>query len=993
VSNVSVAYSDEPAPVCASQGETVSGTATHHLGLGRVLSAALRLGEGEAGGILTLQDEVFQPLVLQGDRSAPWLDGLNIPALEVGIGEAVVFCGSPDLERCFTSDAGDECHDIGYLAAVGFGEAASGRDAGMVTGLIWLASSQAAHPDASALAGLVDLAGAAAALVASEQAVMRTGTALLNSEKQSEHFDYVTELAGVGGWEIDPQAETVYWTEQSCRIHDAPPNFAPTLEQWFNLCEDDYRKSQRTAYREAVSTGAGWKMDLPIRTFTGRSIWVASVCQPIFNDDGTVRLVGSIMDVSAKKQAETEIDRSQRLYRSTLNALSEGILVADRDGLLRWHNGAAETIFECNTIYEGMTHLEDIPCVMEHADKVHFTACQHELGDCSLLIALLNSRESFSLTLQIRVGEGLQRKWVRCRSEPLISREDDSFVGLVISVEDITEMKRNEDILNEAFEAIPNGFAVFDQDDCLVMANKAYRGTFMAGKLPSGSEQCTYRDLLESNLKVGRYPDAPEVAEERDAWVESRVSDPFVHAPSHLDRLDDQRWIQTNSMITPSSYRIDYFSNVSEIKKQGAILEAVFEHFPGGVALFDPQYKLSLVNAGMKTLLDIDDDFMKSDITLSAMISRNASREGLSGETLKRAVDRTVARFSQDEIVVYERHLLNGTVHEIKAIPLPDGGLLTTLDDITDRKQMEQRLRDREKRAVEKSAGLENTFANMKQGVSVFDQDGRLQIWNRKYIDIFEKPEDEVRQGVTITEILQGEKDRGHFDADIDEHVRKLRERLKAGEVVRTYFRRKHGRVICCLQSPMPDGGWIGTQDEVGEQDKDYKTYQKMTNVDPLTGLADQTWLLEDVGTAISNLRVKGGASALMVVSIGLANELENGAEAKWEEPLVNIFTHRIHECIRPTDLLARLSDGRFAVLYPKLMNDAEALRSMARRILTFLEEPFVLNGAKQAPLVRIGMVQLSGEAGTAETSLAKACELAEQASDEEQSGYVIGSV
>ena len=788
----------------------------------------------------------------------------------------------------------------------------------------------------------------------------------------TEHFEYVTELAGVGGWEIDPSTTKVTWTEQTCRIHDAPVGYAPSLEEWFNLCEQSAQQSLRVAYREACRSGTGWRMDLRVKTSTGRRIWVSSLCQPVYQSDGSIKLVGSIMDVSSRKAAELEIDRTQRLYRSTLNALSEAILVTDKDGIVRWHNGAAEEILDCETIYENMTHLSDVVCDLQPADLIAIGRAGVLETDASLLTALLAAKQTRELTLQVRVGDQRALKWVKCRSEPLASREEGEFVGMVISLEDITELKRSEDILNEAFEAVPNGFAVFDQDDRLVMANSAYRSVLMEGRLPDAGKD-TYRDLLRRNLEKGRFVNAPVETEARHEWLERRLSDYLTPAAGYLELLDDGRWIQSSSRITPSSYRADFFSDVSEIKNHGAVLEAVFENLPGGVALFDKDRNLTMFNSGIRQLLDMDDAFIKSRPTLRSMIARNAAREGLSGAQLEQAVDRTIARFSNVPKVVYERTLKDGTVHEIRVVALPDGGLLTALDDITLRKQQEQQLKQSERQAQRKSSELELALANMEQGISVFDSQCRLQVWNQKYVDIFRKDASEIYRGVPFAELLEAERRRGDFDGDVEAHIEDLRQRLASGEVVRAYFRLSSGRLICSIHAPMPGGGWIGTHDEVEEDDPEYQAHRKKRQIDPVTGEANEALFLEDAELVLNGIQVRGGHGALMVISPGYGSAYDRGEQRPLDDRSAYIMGRRIRECVRPTDLVARLRDGRFAVLYPSISGDREALTSIAGRMLDLLDAPFVIDGEKHLPATHIGLVRIDRQTKSVRTAIADA--------------------
>ncbi|WP_417668883.1 PAS-domain containing protein [Roseibium sp.] len=981
------AFSDGEAGGFLSHDETVALSPSCLIGLEGVITTAMNVYCGDCGGLFHGDGAAVVPVLMAGEKAADWFaDPAFLKSLQCAVDD--LKRKDPALVLTLPGTGNDGAFAVvqSFFPDTGAGAPPGGH---WVFALAFDASHAHGDLPKEELGQFTHIVRNGVEAGLAEMAAQRR---LARSEAQAEHFEYFTELAGVGGWEIDPESQRVQWTEQTCRIHDAPAGYAPSLEEWFNMCDPAYRDSLQLAYREALKTGTGWKMDLRIRTTTGRNIWVSSVCQPVFEAEGRVRLVGSLMDVSAKRAGEQEIDRSQRLYRSTLNALSEAILVADKDGIVRWHNGAAETILECQTLYENMTHLGDIECFVQPADvpALGIPAGEDEYGDYSLLLGLLHAKQTRSVSLQVKVGAEKVRKWVKCRSEPLVSRDDGAFVGLVISVEDITQMKRNEDILNEAFEAIPNGFAVYDEDDRMVMANGAYRATYMAGKRISDAPE-TYSELLRRNLSSGRFEGLKEKSSVWDNWVDERVSDFLNGACSHIDLLDDNRWIQTSSRITPSSYRADYFADVTDIKNHGAILEAVFESYPGGVALFDGESKLTRLNGAMSVMLDIDEGFLNSAPTLSCMIARNARREGLDGELLKQAVARTVARFSQEKNVVYERKLKDGTVHEIKAIPMPDGGLLTILDDITIRKQYEDSLRDKERQARAKSEELELTFANMEQGISVFDGNGRLQFWNQKYVDVFRKPAGDVYSGVSIRELLEKEAARGDFEGDIDQHLADLRERLDGGEVVNSYFRLHTGRLICCTQAPLPGGGWIGTQVEADEDDPNYRVFQRRSQIDPLTGDANESWLLDDAEEVVSDLRLKGGAAALMVLSVGYVDEA-NALKGPLDDRATLIVAYRLRECIRPSDLLARLDDGRFAVLYRKVSEDQTALSSIASRVLDLLDAPLLLDGEKRDPGNYLGIVRLSAETESVAEVLSEAKACARTAMADGKSSFVLGS-
>src|ERR1035438_1798537 len=91
---------------------------------------------------------------------------------------------------------------------------------------------------------------------------------------------------------------------------------------------------------------------------------------------------------------------------------------------------------------------------------------------------------------------------------------------------------------------------------------------------------------------------------------------------------------------------------------------------------------------------------------------------------------------------LFERTRPDGTVLEIRGTPIKSGGSIRTFMDITARHTAEKQLLDSERQAQEKSATLELTLAHMSQGISMFDADGQLMVWNDRFGDMYSLPPD-----------------------------------------------------------------------------------------------------------------------------------------------------------------------------------------------------------------------------------------------------------
>jgi PAS domain-containing protein len=75
--------------------------------------------------------------------------------------------------------------------------------------------------------------------------------------------------------------------------------------------------------------------------------------------------------------------------------------------------------------------------------------------------------------------------------------------------------------------------------------------------------------------------------------------------------------------------------------------------------------------------------------------------------------------------------------------------------DVTARHLVEKQLNDSERRAREQAATLEITLAHMRQGLSMFDADGRLMVWNDRFVEIYGMSPDIIKQSFSVHAIVE----------------------------------------------------------------------------------------------------------------------------------------------------------------------------------------------------------------------------------------------
>ncbi|MDE2228170.1 MAG: PAS-domain containing protein [Alphaproteobacteria bacterium] len=111
---------------------------------------------------------------------------------------------------------------------------------------------------------------------------------------------------------------------------------------------------------------------------------------------------------------------------------------------------------------------------------------------------------------------------------------------------------------------------------------------------------------------------------------------------------------------------------------------------------------------------------------------------------------------------------------------------------------------------------LQSTLENVRQGISVFDQDLKLAFWNRHFRDLLELPPEFARVGVTLQEIIRFDATRSeHGPGGIDALVaERLELFVGAGDTV-FQRRRPDGTVLEIRTNPLPGGGYVTTYSDI----------------------------------------------------------------------------------------------------------------------------------------------------------------------------------
>jgi methyl-accepting chemotaxis protein len=124
----------------------------------------------------------------------------------------------------------------------------------------------------------------------------------------------------------------------------------------------------------------------------------------------------------------------------------------------------------------------------------------------------------------------------------------------------------------------------------------------------------------------------------------------------------------------------------------------------------------------------------------------------------------------------------------------------------------------RYRRMTVQNRRLLTALENMSQGLNMFDEQGRITLLNRRYLEMYQLSPDLVKPGCTLVRLLQHRKDTGLFSGDVEPYCRNILEQMKQRKPMQHYVQASDGRIVLAKNQPLPEGGWVSTHEDVTEQ-------------------------------------------------------------------------------------------------------------------------------------------------------------------------------
>lgn len=283
--------------------------------------------------------------------------------------------------------------------------------------------------------------------------------------------------------------------------------------------------------------------------------------------------------------------------------------------------------------------------------------------------------------------------------------------------------------------------------------------------------------------------------------------------------------------------------------------------------------------------------------------------------------------FIEDPVpqVLEQQFERNGQVVHLRTIKAPyagrDGkllGIVSHTSDVTKQKSLQAEL-------VATQVLLQTAMSEMADGLAMFDRDGRLVMWNRRYLEFFPYVDEQSCYGCTLGELLTAGVLRGLIS--VPENVAPMtwvdEEVARSQAAAESELRLGDGRWIAKITRPVGDGGWVTLYNDVSERKAAVHQLERLASKDGLTELSNRRAFDRELELAFSLAKQSSGELSLFMIDIDHFKAYNDTyGHPAGDDVLRKVATVLQSGSREHVDVVARYGGEEFAVILPGVSAD-----------------------------------------------------------------------
>ncbi len=247
-------------------------------------------------------------------------------------------------------------------------------------------------------------------------------------------------------------------------------------------------------------------------------------------------------------------------------------------------------------------------------------------------------------------------------------------------------------------------------------------------------------------------------------------------------------------------------------------------------------------------------------------------------------------------------------------------GIVSHTSDVTKQKSLQAEL-------VATQVLLETAMSEMADGLAMFDRDGRLVMWNRRYLEFFPYVDEQSCYRCTLGELLTAGVLRGLIS--VPENVAPMtwvdEEVARSQAAAESELRLGDGRWIAKITRPVGDGGWVTLYNDISERKAAVHQLERLASKDGLTELSNRRAFDRELELAISSAKRLSGELSLLLIDIDHFKAYNDTYGHPAGDDVLRKVASALQSGSREhIDIVARYGGEEFAVISPRCLRRSQ---------------------------------------------------------------------
>jgi PAS domain S-box-containing protein len=500
----------------------------------------------------------------------------------------------------------------------------------------------------------------------------------------------VERVGQIGHWISRNTSQTVIWSPQIFEIAGMPEVPAMSVIEAQASIHPDDRPAFAALVKDAILEGQARSIEHRWVRPNGDIRWVHIDVSPRYDAAGIwSELLGTVRDITDLKAAEASLKHVQQQLIDAIEATPEGFVLWDKNDRFVLANENFRQLWPA---------LEDVlvpGASFETISRVAVARGVLDIGDEDVddyVRRTISWHQACGAPDERKLGDG---RWLRIAER---RTRDGGIVGIRA---DITEGKQTEEELKaareqleEAIEAISEGFVLFDRDDRYLMTNSKYREMYptMVDMFAPGTR---YEDMLRAGLGRNLWV----VDGDPEEWIRQILDWHRTTRGPQERQLGDGRWMRLAERRTRDGGIVGIRTDITDRKQAEEELKAArqqlidaIESISESFVLFDKDDRYVLTNSKYRDRYPDLTEYFAAGASYETML-RAAVASGIHdvGDDPEGWLQRNMA-WHRACGAAMERQLQDGRWMRLIERRTSDGGIVGLRTDITEIKNVEAAL-------------------------------------------------------------------------------------------------------------------------------------------------------------------------------------------------------------------------------------------------------------------------------------------------------------